>query len=75
MRAFTEPREEWLTVMQLPGYAPDLNAVEGAWSAMKSSLGNHAAHDLDELAAIIRPAPADPAPPRPHRRPPRPRPG
>ena len=26
MRQFTEAREEWLTVVQLPGYAPDLNA-------------------------------------------------
>ncbi len=24
----------------MPSYAPDLNPVEGAWSAMKSSLGN-----------------------------------
>jgi putative transposase len=30
MRAFTEAREDWLTVIRLPGYAPDLNAVEGA---------------------------------------------
>jgi putative transposase len=28
MRAFTEARQDWLTVIQLPGYAPDLNAVE-----------------------------------------------
>jgi DDE superfamily endonuclease len=35
MHAFTEAREDWLTVVQLPGYAPDLNAVEGAWSVMK----------------------------------------
>jgi putative transposase len=54
MRAYTEAREDWLTVVRLPGYAPDLNAVEGAWSVMKSSLGNHAAHNLDELEAIVR---------------------
>jgi putative transposase len=34
MRAFTEPRADWLTVVFLPGYAPDLNAVEGAWASM-----------------------------------------
>ena len=28
MRTFTEARANWLTVVQLPGYAPDLNAVE-----------------------------------------------
>jgi putative transposase len=54
MRAYTEAREDWLTVVRLPGYAPDLNAVEGAWSVMKSGLGNHAAHNLDELEAIVR---------------------
>jgi transposase len=56
MRAFTEPREDWLTVVHLPGYAPDLNAVEGAWSVMKSGLGNHAAATLDQLEAIVRSA-------------------
>jgi hypothetical protein len=54
MRQFTEAREDWLTIVQLPGYAPDLNAVEGAWSAMKSGLGNHAARNLDELEVIVR---------------------
>ena len=54
MRAFTEAREDWLTVVRLPGYAPDLNAVEGAWSAMKSGLGNRTARTLDELEAIVR---------------------
>ena len=54
MRAFTEAREDWLTIVHLPGYAPDLNAVEGAWSAMKSGLGNHTARTLDELEAIVR---------------------
>jgi len=54
MRAFTDAREDWLTIVQLPGYAPDLNAAECAWPAMKSGLGNHAAATLDQLAAIVR---------------------
>jgi putative transposase len=54
MRRFTGAREDWLTVVQLPGYAPDLNAVEGAWPVMKSGLGNHAARTLGELEAIVR---------------------
>ena len=54
MRAFTGAHPDWLTVIQLPAYAPDLNAVEGAWSAMKSGLGNLAARSLDQLAATIR---------------------
>jgi hypothetical protein len=54
MRQFTQAREEWLTIIHLPAYAPDLNAVEGAWANMKSSLGNHAATTLDELEAMVR---------------------
>jgi putative transposase len=54
MRAFTEAHPDWLTVVHLPGYAPDLNAVEGAWATMKSSLGNHAATTLDELESMVR---------------------
>jgi len=54
MRAFTQAREDWLTVVQLPACAPDLNAVEGAWSVMKSGLGNHAAATLGQLEALVR---------------------
>jgi len=54
MRTFTGGHPAWLTVIQLPSYAPDLNPVEGAWSSMKSSLGNLAACTLDQLAATIR---------------------
>ena len=43
MRAFTAGHPDWLTVIQLPAYAPDLNPVEGAWSVMKNGLGNLAA--------------------------------
>jgi DDE superfamily endonuclease len=54
MRAFTAAHGDWLTVVQLPAYAPDLNPVEGVWSVVKNGLGNLAAHGLDHLAAIIR---------------------
>ena len=54
MREFTDAHPDWLTVVHLPGYAPDLNAVEGAWANMKSSLGNHAATTLGELEAMVR---------------------
>jgi putative transposase len=30
----------WLTVYQLPPYAPELNPVEGVWSHLKRSLAN-----------------------------------
>ena len=54
MLAFTAANAGWLTVVRLPAYAPELNPVEGAWSAMKSSLGNLAVATLDELAGIVR---------------------
>ena len=40
--------------MRLPAYAPELNPAEGAWAAMKASLGNLAVRDVDQLAAIMK---------------------
>ena len=37
-----------------PGRAPDLNPAEGAWANMKNGLGNLAARDVDQLAAIVK---------------------
>ena len=55
MRGFTGAHPNWLTVVQLPAYAPDLNPVEGAWANMKSSLGNLGSCSTpDQLAAIIK---------------------
>jgi hypothetical protein len=45
---------EWLTVVQLPAYAPELNPTEGVWSHIKRGLGNLAACGIDDLAAIVR---------------------
>ena len=53
IHAVTEARHEWLTFVQLYSYAPDLNAVESDWSAMKSGLGNHTADTLDQLEAMV----------------------
>jgi transposase len=73
MRAFAESCRDWLTVVQLPAYAPDLNPVEGVWANMKNGLGNLAACDTHQLAAIVKkPAQAHPVPARAHRRLPRP---
>jgi transposase len=54
MWTFTSGHPDWLTVVQLPAYAPDLNPVQGAWSSTKTSLGNLATCTIDQLAAIIR---------------------
>lgn len=45
---------DWLHVIQLPAYAPDLNPTEGVWSHVKRSLGNLAAATVDQLTAIVR---------------------
>jgi DDE superfamily endonuclease len=37
MRTMLQAHRDWLTVVQMPSYAPDLNPVEGAWSTMKAA--------------------------------------
>ena len=54
MHEFTGAHPDWLTVIQLPAYAPELNPVEGLWASTKNGLGNLAACTADQLAAIIR---------------------
>jgi transposase len=41
-------------VVLLPGYAPDLNPVEGLWAHIKRSLANLAARTLSELETLLR---------------------
>jgi putative transposase len=54
MKTFISSHPDWLTVVQLPSYAPDLNPAEGVWANMKNGLGNLAASSIDQLAAIVR---------------------
>ena len=55
MRTMLQAHRDWLTVVQMPAYAPDLNPVEGAWSTMKSSLGNLGSCGTPHrLAAIMK---------------------
>jgi transposase len=44
----------WLTVCQLPAYAPELNPVKAVWSHLKRSLVNLAKRNLSQLAALIK---------------------
>jgi putative transposase len=53
MRQFVDAHD-WLTVVQLPAYAPELNPTEGVWSHVKRGLGNLAACGIDQLTAIVR---------------------
>ncbi|MFJ4649646.1 IS630 family transposase [Nocardia sp. NPDC088792] len=53
MRQFAADHD-WLTVYQLPAYAPDLNPVEVIWSLLRRSMANTAFTDPDHLIAAIR---------------------
>ena len=44
----------WLTVFQLPAYAPELNPVEGIWSVLKRSLANLTKHGIDQLTTLVK---------------------
>src|SRR3954464_2351123 len=54
MRAFCEAHSDWLTVVQLPAYACELNATEGVWAHVKRDLGNLLAGTVDELAVSAK---------------------
>jgi hypothetical protein len=45
---------DWLTVFQLPAYAPELNPVEPVWSHLKRSLANLVKHDIHQLTALVK---------------------
>lgn len=54
MSAFLESQRDWLEVRRLPGYAPELNPVEGLWSNIKGQeLANRSAEDLGEVAEAV----------------------
>jgi DDE superfamily endonuclease len=54
MRRFIEAHPDWLAEVRLPAYALELNPVEGAWASLKNGLGNLAATNVDQLAAIVK---------------------
>lgn len=54
MRKFIAAHIEWLTVVRMPAYAPELNPVEGVWANMKNGLGNLLAGGVDQLAAVVK---------------------
>lgn len=52
MRAWLRRQRSWLVVEPLPGYAPDLNPVEGLWSSLKGvALANLAGATLNDVIA------------------------
>ena len=44
MQAFVAAHADWLTVVRLPAYAPELNATEGVWSHLKRRPGQLCHH-------------------------------
>jgi len=52
MAAWLRCQRSWLVVERLPGYAPELNPVEGLWANVKGvELANLAAETVEEVAA------------------------
>ncbi|MFD4023838.1 transposase [Streptomyces sp. NPDC058576] len=54
LREFFAANATWLTVFQLPTYAPDLNPQEGVWSLVKRDIGNLAAADLIQITRAVK---------------------
>jgi len=53
MRDWLDTQRDWLSVEQLPGYAPDLNPIEQAWGNLKSQeLANLCRDTIDEVADV-----------------------
>jgi DDE superfamily endonuclease len=53
MREFIDAHD-WLTVYQLPAYAPELNPAEGVWANLKGQLVNLAVRSVDQLTVLAK---------------------
>lgn len=54
LAAFAAEHSNWLTLVQMPPYAPELNPAEGVWSLMKRAIANFVAADLRGLVRIVK---------------------
>ncbi len=53
MTDWIQSQHDWLSVEQLPGYAPELNPLEQAWGNLKSrELANLCSDTIDEAADV-----------------------
>jgi transposase len=53
--AYLHDQRDWLTVVRLPAYAPDLNPVEGMWSWIKGSrVANLCPDSLEPIRGHLR---------------------
>ncbi|GAA1697480.1 hypothetical protein GCM10009733_110630 [Nonomuraea maheshkhaliensis] len=51
---FAAANADWLRIVQLPTYAPELNPVEGVWSLLRRSLANFVVADLTGLVRLVK---------------------
>ncbi|MEU6996693.1 transposase [Nonomuraea sp. NPDC046570] len=51
---FAAQHADWLRIVQLPTYAPELNPAEGIWSLIKRATANFAVADLTGLVRILK---------------------
>ncbi|MFI6712754.1 transposase [Nonomuraea sp. NPDC050478] len=51
---FAAANADWLRIVQLPSYAPELNPVEGVWSLLRRSLANFVVADLPGLVRLVK---------------------
>jgi len=54
MRKFLDAHTDWLTVIRLPAYASELNAVESVWAHLKRSIANNAITGIDDLVTLVK---------------------
>ncbi|MFE3940358.1 transposase [Streptomyces sp. NPDC059118] len=54
IKDFIAANVDWLTVFQIPTYAPDLNPQEGIWSLVKRDIGNLTAADLSRITRAVK---------------------
>jgi transposase len=53
MTDWIQSQHDWLSIAQLPGYAPDLNPLEQAWGNLKSrELANLCSDTIDEVTHV-----------------------
>ncbi len=53
MRRWTEEQRSWLRVERLPGYAPELNPVEGVWANVKAKeLANLCPDTVEDMEQV-----------------------
>ncbi|WP_306371672.1 transposase [Nocardiopsis sp. CC223A] len=51
---FAAEHQDWLRIVQLPRYAPELNPAEGIWSLLTRYLADFAAADLAHLTGVVK---------------------